>query len=132
MSPTLDKLGLVPADTGWHYFGAAGEPGFQNGWTDYSDKTYGDCRYRRLASNLVIIEGLVTPGTVGAQVFTMPVGYRPQVNRSGARHDLIFVTATSATAVETWRLDSDGALRANASVTAGSWLSLNGVTYYAA
>ena len=72
----------------WHYFGASGEPAFQNSFS--SDSQSGqDVRFRK-ENNIVYVEGWVNLPTTfsigfGSSVFTgifsqLPVGYRPLNN----------------------------------------------------
>lgn len=50
-------------------------PTLINSWVNYGG-TYRTARYRKIGDR-VEIEGLVKSGTIGATVFTLPVGYRP-------------------------------------------------------
>ena len=67
----------VPMDT-VHYVGNAGEPPFQNGWSNFASDPR-KLRFRKDPLGKVRISGLVASGTVGQPVFTLPVGYRPPV-----------------------------------------------------
>jgi hypothetical protein len=65
----------IPAD--WHYVGAAGEPAFQNGWSN-SGGSKAPLRFRYMPgvdSNslqpAVKIEGSITGGT--STIFTLPI-----------------------------------------------------------
>jgi hypothetical protein len=122
--------GIVQADTGWHIIGAAGEPGFVNGW-DHYPAPYGPGRFRKLASGLVVMEGLIRSGVANSLILTMPVGYRPTEQVGGGSRDCIFQTAVGSTvAAESVRIDSGGALRAM-TPSASYWLALNDIQYYA-
>jgi hypothetical protein len=122
--------GIVAADTQWHIIGGAGEPAFVNGWQHYPDP-YGPGRFRKLASGLVVLEGLIRSGTVSLTAFTMPVGYRPAPQVGGAARDHIFQLAVGGgISYEAARIDSTGAFRPTAAASS-SWIALNGVTYYA-
>lgn len=96
---------IVPSGSGptelaeaWHDVGAAGEPAFQNGWTNFGS-SFQALRFRRRGRR-VDIEGLVKSGATGftsaATVFTLPVGFRPQgmllistvANNAAARSDV--------------------------------------------
>lgn len=55
-------------DTGWVV------PTFENAWVTYGPGH--DARYRRM-NGIVYLQGLVKSGTLGATVYTLPVGYRP-------------------------------------------------------
>lgn len=52
---------------------------FQNGYTNLGG---GDApaRYRKFPSGMVLVEGVISFGTVGAAAFTLPSGYRPGYN----------------------------------------------------
>lgn len=67
-------------DSGWIFIGDTGAPAFENSWQDYDGSTsgggYGSSRFRKI-NGIVYMEGLVTSGTVGTTIFTLPVGYRP-------------------------------------------------------
>lgn len=66
---------LVAADSGWHVVGAAGEPSYLNGYSNYG--SFVPSRFRKLATNQVELQGMIRPGTAGAPIFVLPVGYRP-------------------------------------------------------
>lgn len=71
---TVDRLGLVLADTGWLDVSAYG--------TNYSayDPVAFRPKYRRLSNGLVLFQGLIKKSValVGAEtMFTMPAGFRP-------------------------------------------------------
>jgi hypothetical protein len=68
----------IPMDT-WHTVGAAGEPGFQNGWVAAASYP---AQFRKDPLGKVQIRGMVKSGTINATVFTLPVGYRPAQNVS--------------------------------------------------
>ena len=61
-------------DTAWHNVGAAGEVPFKNGWSNYDGTRV--VRYRKLSSGLCVLAGIPKSGTVGAAMFTLPVGWR--------------------------------------------------------
>jgi hypothetical protein len=117
-----DIPGLVVADTGWTTMTLASG--------SHYGSPYGPVQYRKLATGVVICRGLITIGVVGATVFTFPVGYRPAAGR-----DFIWTCATAVGGAnfggETWRCDGNGSLRPHASNTVGSWVSMDGVQFYA-
>lgn len=76
-------------DTGWRVVGAAGQPAFQNGWTQYDLRT---ARFRR-RHGIVFLDGIVANGTSGTVVFYLPIGFRP---RNAGIYDILLVTCTSA------------------------------------
>lgn len=60
---------------GWRVVGAAGEPAFENGWSNYGSTEV--ARFRR-DGNRVSLNGRVKhAGTINTNIFTLPAGYRP-------------------------------------------------------
>ena len=57
-------------------------PTLLNGWVDYG-VVYSPVSYSR-KNNVVTIIGLVKNGTIGLDIFTLPVGFRPPVQYLGA------------------------------------------------
>lgn len=51
-----------------------------NSWAEYST-SWGPPAYLKDSSGTVFIRGLVKSGTIGATIFTLPVGYRPTHGR---------------------------------------------------
>lgn len=79
-------------DTGWHNVGAAGEPAFLNGWANLNPGVLGPpTRFRRDQSGTVFIDIYITGGAAGANVFTIPAGYRPDA----ASGQLVFPAYTA-------------------------------------
>lgn len=102
----------------------------QNGWIQYADP-YGPGRYRKLASGLVVMEGLISSGTAGAVAFTLPVGYRPDTQAGGGYRDHIFQCAVGGTAIgEAIRINSNGGGVPQGASTQ-PWIDLSGVQFYA-
>lgn len=65
--------------------GAAGQPAFQNSWTNYGNP-WMDAGFYKAPNGRVYLMGLVAGG--GADlIFTLPEGYRPQ-------EDLVFAVST--------------------------------------
>jgi hypothetical protein len=76
-----DVPGVVAADAAWHNVGAAGEPAFEDGWSNYG--AFAPARFRKLATGVVTVQGLVKRATLPASqstIFTLPVGYRPHTS----------------------------------------------------
>lgn len=113
---------------GWHIVGASGEPSYQNGWTSYnSDPTagWGGAAFYKDPFGVVHLRGLVKDGTSDSTIFTLPSGYRPQL-------DLIVAAIQQGSPETGVRLEvmSNGTVETrNAS---GSWISLSGVQFTAA
>jgi hypothetical protein len=57
----------------WHQVGQAGEPAFVNGWTTLGPHPV---KFRKRADGTVELRGMLVPGTLNSQAFTLPVGYR--------------------------------------------------------
>jgi microcystin-dependent protein len=88
---TATDTGGTAAEVGgspeaWHTIGSAGEPAFQNSWTNYgSAPSVSVAAFYRDPLGVVYLKGVVKSGTVGSvPVFTLPVGYRPIERRSYA------------------------------------------------
>lgn len=64
----------VDADK-WHVVGAAGEPAFENGWTNFLNG-WPVAAFRRVRDRTEY-RGLIAAGTMGTTAFTVPVAYRP-------------------------------------------------------
>lgn len=71
----LADVARVPDADVWHNVGAAGEPTFQNFWTNFGSGYVG-ARFRR-EGDVVRVEGLIKGGNAGTVAFTLPPGYRP-------------------------------------------------------
>jgi hypothetical protein len=62
----------------WHEIGAAGEPTFQNGWTNFGG--FSTMAFAKDSAGFVHLKGTISAGTFGTTVFTLPAGYRPAQN----------------------------------------------------
>ena len=72
------RPGLVyPVWEDWHYVGGTDEPAFQNSWANISGSMRLGFRIRE--TGMVDIQGRINGGTTTSVVFTLPVGYRPDV-----------------------------------------------------
>lgn len=72
---SIEKVqGTILPDDKWHYVGEAGEPAFENSWVNDTDQ---EARFIKDAAGVVHIQGRVTTGTIGLDIFTLPAGYRP-------------------------------------------------------
>jgi hypothetical protein len=104
----------------WHTVGAAGEPAFQNSWTNYA-AGYTLTAFRKAPDGKVFIRGFVTGGSVavGTPIFTLPVGYRPLTK--------VVLDTTSNNAQGQVQVNPDGTVVINQGVAA--WLSLDGLFF---
>ena len=62
----------------WHEVGAAGQPAFQNGWSNYGG--FSTMAFAKDSAGFVHLKGTITGGTFDVPVITLPVGYRPGQN----------------------------------------------------
>lgn len=68
--------GLAPIEA-WHEVGAAGQPAFQGGWTNFGSG-FTTMAFAKDSAGFVHLKGTVTGGAFfPAIVFTLPAGYRP-------------------------------------------------------
>jgi hypothetical protein len=61
----------------WHIVGEAGEPTLANGWANQGGSENAVAAFRKFPDGRVMLRGLLTAGTSGAPIFTLPPGYRP-------------------------------------------------------
>jgi hypothetical protein len=59
----------------WHLVGEAGEPSFENSWVNFNP-SYTYAAFRKILNGNVEFKGVVSSGTIGNTVFTLPTGYR--------------------------------------------------------
>jgi hypothetical protein len=114
----IPTLRLDP-DTVWHIVGAAGEPGFLNGWTNYGGQ-FPVARFRRDALGYVHLSGLIRSGSPTTPAFKIPAGYRPS--------SYLHIASSGNDAMSTTRADVNGDIYGGAQT---AWHSLDGVVYLA-
>lgn len=101
-----DKVDAVVATPTWHLVGAAGEPGFQNGWVN-AGGVWGPAAFCKYADGVVRIRGAIKTGTIGTAAFTLPAGYRPPaamdlpVVTSGGLHGRVEIENTGNVLIPT-------------------------------
>lgn len=106
----------------WRVVGAAGQPAFLNGWTNYLQGWVTAAFYKD-PFGVVHLQGLLTAGVIGQTFFVLPVGYRP----GGAE---LFNADTGTNAHARVDVASDGqVISRNGSNT---YFSLAGITFRAA
>jgi hypothetical protein len=79
----FEAVALDSADVyegAWRAVGAAGEPGFQNGWVNFGGGELG-CAFHKDSVGVVRVRGLVKSGPANSAIFTLPIGYRPPGNQ---------------------------------------------------
>ena len=121
--PTGPVSGL---DSGWRYFGYAGEVQLRSGLVPYdaSGSQWNPGRYRRDAAGCVFLEGLFARTAVsGTPLFTLPQGFRPAYRQI---HGIISEAGSSLQVY----VYSDGNVVV-AGDTSVSIISLNGITFMA-
>lgn len=59
-----------------HLIGAAGEPAFQNEWSNYGT-SYSSAGFYKDPSGIVHLQGTMNDTTDNSVAFTLPAGYRP-------------------------------------------------------
>jgi len=70
-------LSSLPIEN-WHFVGGAGEPAFQNSWSNL-DATR-TARFKKYPDGRVRLQGFIkTTGALSTAAFQLPVGYRPSV-----------------------------------------------------
>lgn len=91
----ISTTGLTALVSGedWHYVGEAGEPAFQNSWANLGSSN--KLAFRIREAGVVDVQGIITPGTLGATIFTLPDGYRP-TSSSSSFFPITGVTAAPA------------------------------------
>jgi hypothetical protein len=81
----LDSTAFVrSAQEGWDYVGTAGEPGFENGWSNTATNASTnsqDAAFRMDNNGIVHIRGTISGGTGGA-MFHLPTRYCPHFNHT--------------------------------------------------
>lgn len=99
-------------------------PSLQSGWLAWTHPatTYGP--RATLKEGIVFLDGLIKPGTTAnyTTLFTLPVGYRPAVNR------FISVATSNSGGARQIQLLSGGVVRLGESF-AGSYISLDGISF---
>jgi len=117
-------LNEYKSESQWHNFGDSGEPAFQNGWGDYGNG-YSPPGFIRIASNVVMLRGLVAGGTPGAGtgvVATLPEQFRP------SNHHLTATCCNGSPNFGTIYVSSStGEVRVNTG--SGTWTSLDNIIF---
>lgn len=102
----------------WTVVGSGGAPVFQNSWVNYNSG-FNTCAFYKDPFGVVHLRGLVTGGTVSANIFTLPVGYIPP-----ARY--LFSTISDGA---TGRLDVDALGNVICVTGSNVWFSLDGIQF---
>ena len=126
--PTAQMANAVASAEAWHEVGAAGEPGFRDGWHNIppvgSRETVG---FYKDQLGEVHLKGAASSSTAGP-VFNLPNGYRPRPKRI-LQFAVPCICAEGAAGVAFVMgpgLGDDGAI-----VSPGTFISLSGITFRA-
>ena len=87
----------TPEEENWHNLT---DLGLLNGWA-LLDAANFPARYRKRLGGVVEMEGMLDPSTDGADIFTLPAGYRPT-------QKLFFVCAAQDKSYAIMTVDTDG------------------------
>lgn len=112
------SVGVAPEP--WHYIGAAGEPGFQNSWTNQG-ASGAQAAFRKDPHGEVRLRGTIIGGAAPSSAFTLPAGYRPD-------HDTRFVCVTNNSPDGVAYANSSGLVTVYA-VWGGSWIDLSSIRF---
>lgn len=96
-------------------------PTLQNSWVNYG-AGFSDAGYRKDATGMVYLRGLIKSGTIGAAALTLPVGFRPS--------SLLLVGTISNDAIGRIQIASSGTVTPTAPSN-NAWVSLDGITFLA-
>jgi hypothetical protein len=125
----------LAAEEGWHDVGAAGEPGFGTGWSNYNDlffDTYEEVSFRKDRDGVVHLRGGASKAAdsgTGSAIFTLPAGYRP------AKSDVFAAASTDGEGVQApsggiVEVSSGGSVSVYA-LTDDRYVSLAGISFTA-
>lgn len=112
--------GILPSATAWHNVGGANEPAFQNNWVNYGSDLDVASFYKD-ALGWVRLKGMVKSGTANTTVFTLPPGYRPQV-------DVVF-SVLSNDVIHRVTVTASGTVGPTAGLGSNASVSLSGITF---
>lgn len=126
---TFDGSNLVVPSTVMRPNQAWVTPAFQNNWTNFAVGGFSSCGYIVDSLGWVQIRGLVSSGTVGAPIFTLPAYASPLVNK-------LFVVGCSSQAYAEVRIYGTGpgagpAAAGSVILQTGQngWVSLDGIRF---
>ena len=98
-----------------HVVGTAGEPAYQNGWQHYTG-SWGPSYFVKTADNMVTVSIMTRSGSNNTTIFTLPAGFRPGAQISGAGRDAAGVVLVDISAGGS--IMTEGA-------TNSTWLAIN-------
>jgi hypothetical protein len=116
---SMDHVEWVTGPLDSQMTAVAGGVGFQNSWVNFGGAWQPAGYVKR--GDMVSVRGLVSSGTLGATIFTLPTGYRPPAK-------MRFPVMNSA-AIGIIEIDTDGTIKQAGSWNANSYLSLSGINF---
>lgn len=120
--PTVDGYAYTqPWDASAGALEAWIAPTLTSPWVNFGG-VFQAAKYRKTSEGLVMISGVVTGGSSGSTIFTLPVGYRPAAS-------LLFASMSNY-AIARLDVTAAGAVSA-VTVSAGSWCSLEPIHFIA-
>ena len=123
---SLERRGTYPpavVDSAWNVIGAAGQPAFQNSWTNFSTGGWPTMAFFRDSEGWVHLRGMITGGVNATTICTLPIGYRPT-----STYNFNIVGSDTFAFGE---VRPDGTLRVNGplSASAGTWYALANICF---
>jgi len=128
------SLAAVPIDS-WHLVGAAGEPTFTSPWVNFDNgaavpgtPTQRNARFRKYPDGRVKLSGVVSGGTSGSTVFTLPVGYRPVAQQAFS----VIAASSGGNTPTTLNISSNGGVSPTNTGTGSNvttWVYLDGIEF---
>lgn len=109
----------------WIFVGDSGAPAFQNSWGNLDTRGVG---FWRDSSGIVHLTGFAANGVMGQIIFTLPAGFRPRFDRTGASTEYWFAVI-SAGALGAITINSIG--QVFATLGTNGWISLNEIHFRA-
>lgn len=106
----------------WRMIGAAGEPGFLNGWVNYGG-VHSPASYKKTGDGQVELRGLVKNGTMDTTIFQLPTGYRPG---TGNFHHTISLANSAPVGI---RIGTGGEVSAGTPGTSNAWVALHNIVF---
>lgn len=109
-----------------HYVGTAGEPAFENSWSNFdaSPAPVGRAAFYYRHNGRVYLGGVIDGGASGSTAFTLPVGYRPPIVA-------VSLPAVASTDLALIGILADGTVRPTnqGSSAVTTWCYLEGVSF---
>ncbi len=105
----------------WHLVGAAGQPAFQNGWTNFGGG-FAPAGFYVDPIGIAHLKGVIAGGTADTLAFILPSGYRPPASLAFA-----VAAGTPGPTLENVDVLSDGEVLTNGTATTA--VALDGISF---